>query len=67
MRKVTLGPSEGNMVQILSGLKQGDRVVTDGTDRLTDGAKVFVPGAELAAAPAGAAGQHHHHHQRNPE
>jgi multidrug efflux system membrane fusion protein len=53
------------MVQIVSGLKPGDRVVTDGTDRLTDGAKVFVPGAESAASPSGAAG-HHHNHQRNP-
>ncbi len=66
VRKLTLGPSEDNMVQVLSGLKQGDRVVTDGTDRLTDGAKVFVPGAQSTAAPQGAAG-HHHHHQRNPE
>ncbi|MDR3409028.1 MAG: efflux RND transporter periplasmic adaptor subunit [Methylovirgula sp.] len=67
VRKVTLGSSEGNMVQIVSGLKPGDRVVTDGTDRLTDGAKVFVPGAESAASPSGAAAQHHHNHQRNPE
>jgi membrane fusion protein, multidrug efflux system len=66
VRKVELGPSEGNMVQILSGLKPGDRVVTDGTDRLTDGAKVFVPGAQSTAAAQGASG-HHPHHQRNPE
>lgn len=66
VRKLTLGPSQGNMVQVLSGLKPGDRVVTDGTDRLTDGAKVFVPGAQSTAASQGAGGTHHHH-QRNPE
>lgn len=66
VRKVTLGPSEGNMVQILSGLKPGDRVVTDGTDRLTDGAKIFVPGAQSTAAPQDA-GSQHPHHQRNTE
>jgi membrane fusion protein, multidrug efflux system len=58
VRKVTLGPSEGNMVQILAGLKPGDRVVTDGTDRLTDGAKVYVPGAQATSPPAGANPRH---------
>ncbi len=44
VQKVTLGPSQGGTVQIISGLKAGDRVVTDGTDRLSDGARVIVPG-----------------------
>ena len=51
VHKVTLGPSEGGMVQITDGLKPGDRVVTDGTDRLSDGARVIIPGS-------GPAGQH---------
>ena len=54
VQKVTLGQSQGGMVQIVSGLKPGDRVVTDGTDRLSDGAHVVVPGA-TAAAESGAA------------
>jgi multidrug efflux system membrane fusion protein len=49
VRKVTLGQSQGGMVQIISGLKPGDRVVTDGTDRLSDGARVIIPGAKAAA------------------
>jgi membrane fusion protein, multidrug efflux system len=68
VHKVTLGPNEGGMVQIVSGLKPGDRVVTDGTDRLSDGAHIIIPGATASAAdaaPAGTAG--HHHHRRNPE
>jgi len=50
VRKITLGPSDGAHTAILSGLAVGDTVVTDGTDRLTEGAKISV------AAPAGAAG-----------
>src|SRR3984957_13189865 len=36
VRKVTLGPSDGNNTAILSGLAVGDTVVIDGTDRLSD-------------------------------
>lgn len=43
VRKVTTGVTEGDRVQVLSGLKPGERVVTDGTDRLRDGSKVSVP------------------------
>ena len=44
---VKLGVTEGDHVQILEGLRAGDKVVTDGLDRLRDGAKVSVvtPGA----------------------
>jgi len=47
MRKVTLGPSDGKNTVIASGLAVGDTVVIDGTDRLSDGAKIKV------AAPPG--------------
>jgi membrane fusion protein, multidrug efflux system len=57
VHKVVLGPSEDNMVQITSGLKAGDRVVTDGTDRLSDGARVIVPGSKPAASTQGASGE----------
>jgi len=50
VRKVTLGPSDGKNTAILSGLAAGETVVTDGTDRLTDGAKI-----KTAAPPAAAA------------
>jgi membrane fusion protein, multidrug efflux system len=54
VRKVTLGPSDGANTAILSGLAVGDTVVVDGTDRLTDGAKISVSPANAtsAAGPA---------------
>jgi multidrug efflux system membrane fusion protein len=48
VRKVTLGPSDGINTAILSGLAVGDEVVIDGTDRLTDGAKITVSAANAA-------------------
>lgn len=50
VHKVTLGPSDGINTAILSGLSIGDTVVIDGTDRLSDGAKIGI------AAPSGTAG-----------
>jgi multidrug efflux system membrane fusion protein len=53
LRKVTLGPSDGQNTVIASGLDAGDTVVTDGTDRLSDGAKIKVataPGRQAAPA-----------------
>jgi membrane fusion protein, multidrug efflux system len=73
VRKVTLGPTDGNMIQIVSGLNPGDKVVTDGTDRLHDGAAVMVPGSTPNPAGGGAhSGAHKGHggghtHKRNPE
>jgi multidrug efflux system membrane fusion protein len=40
VQKVKLGPSDGQHIAILSGLEPGESVVTDGADRLRDGAKV---------------------------
>jgi len=53
-RPVTTGPAEGQSTAIQSGLKSGERVVTDGVDRIREGAKVevIVPGAKPPAAPA---------------
>jgi len=45
VQKVTLGPTDGQHVAIMSGLQPGDSVVVDGTDRLRDGAKVTVASA----------------------
>jgi len=42
MRPVKIGPAEGTMVAALSGLEAGERVVTDGADKLRDGTKVSV-------------------------
>src|SRR4051812_9053821 len=40
VRPVKLGPAEANRVSVASGLQPGERVVTDGLDRLREGAKV---------------------------
>ena len=56
VRKVTLGPSDGRRTAVLSGLVAGDSVVIDGTDRLSDGAKISVaasPSPGARPAPAG--------------
>ncbi|GLQ89353.1 efflux RND transporter periplasmic adaptor subunit [Dyella flagellata] len=42
VHKVTLGPSDGKFTAILAGLAAGQTVVTDGTDRLSDGAKIRI-------------------------
>jgi multidrug efflux system membrane fusion protein len=53
VHKVTPGPSDGKNTVILSGLAAGQTVVTDGMDRLSDGAKIKIAAAK-PAAPAGA-------------
>jgi multidrug efflux system membrane fusion protein len=40
VRPVKLGVTDGDRVEILSGLNPGDRVVIDGADKLRDGAKI---------------------------
>ena len=54
--KVTLGPQDGAVVQVVSGLNGGERVVIDGADRLREGAKVSVPAPGASGAPAPAPG-----------
>ena len=41
---VKTGPSDSGRTVILSGVKLGDTVITEGADRLEDGAKVTLPG-----------------------
>ena len=45
MRPVKQGVSQGDAVEITEGLAEGDKVVTDGTDKLRDGAKYKMPDA----------------------
>jgi multidrug efflux system membrane fusion protein len=54
---VTLGPGNDQRVAVTKGLEPGQLVVTDGADRLKDGAKVRVAqnAAAGAAQPGGAA------------
>jgi multidrug efflux system membrane fusion protein len=59
VRPVTLGVVDGERVAVASGLAAGDAVVTQGGDRLRDGAAVQLPAA-APTSPAGtpAAGAH---------
>ena len=50
VRPVTLGVVDGERVAVTAGLKAGEVVVTEGGDRLRDGAPVILPGAPAAGA-----------------
>jgi multidrug efflux system membrane fusion protein len=58
IRQVQQGVAlENNMVQILSGVQEGDLVITDGTDRLQDGTDVRIRAAgDDGLPPPGARG-----------
>jgi multidrug efflux system membrane fusion protein len=56
LRKINTGPAANGMTAVASGLSLGDRVVVDGVDNLSDGAKVSIPDSGAAAPSAAAAG-----------
>jgi len=45
VRPITRGQATAEKVQIASGLQVGEQVITEGADRLKEGAKVTLPGA----------------------
>jgi multidrug efflux system membrane fusion protein len=74
VRKVVTGPADATRTVITSGLAAGEKVVTDGADRLREGSKVRLAGGKPGGAPTDAAGsdaaprkrgdgsgQHRHH------
>ena len=56
---VKTGPVDGDRVQIIQGLHPGDKVVTDGLDRLRDGSRI------VAATPQDRKGQDRKNQDRN--
>jgi multidrug efflux system membrane fusion protein len=54
-RPVVRGQPVGDKVQVASGLQVGEKVITEGADRLRDGARVMLPG-EAPAGPGGPGG-----------
>lgn len=56
-RKVKVGVTTADKLQVTDGLALGDTVVTDGGDRLTEGAKVRLPGDKLQGF-GGGGGRH---------
>jgi len=59
VRKITTGPSDGIHTVVTSGLRAGETVVVDGTDRLSDGAKIRT----ATANPGGGSGGAHKGHK----
>lgn len=71
MRAVKRGEATTDLVSIVDGVKEGDIVVTEGGDRLKDGARVQLQGDKPAAAPhlngqRGARGEGQARRQRPP-
>jgi len=56
VRPVTRGPSTDEVVTIASGLATGEQVVTEGGDRLKEGARVQLAGERPSGPAAGASG-----------
>ena len=66
---VKTGQATGVQVQITEGLKAGDKVITEGGDRLRDGGKVQLPGARPQGQGAGKGkgdGKGRRQHQQRP-
>jgi membrane fusion protein, multidrug efflux system len=57
-RKVKTGVQSGDKVQVTEGLKLGETIVTDGGDRLTEGAKVALPGDKPTQGGSGGDRRH---------
>jgi multidrug efflux system membrane fusion protein len=73
VRAVTLGVVDGERVAVTQGLAAGEIVVTEGGDRLRDGAKVLLPDTvkpatappgEKPGARTGGPGSHRHAHPK---
>ena len=59
VRPIKLGVTDGDIVEVTSGLAPGDRIVIDGADKLRDGAKINVraeTGTATPTAPAAVTG-----------
>ncbi|XHR29481.1 MAG: MdtA/MuxA family multidrug efflux RND transporter periplasmic adaptor subunit [Chthoniobacteraceae bacterium] len=59
LRKIVTGASANGQVAVLSGLAEGDRVVVDGADHLSDGAAILIPASEKGEAAAAVAPNTH--------
>ncbi len=53
VQKITVGPADGDRTAVTDGLKPGQQVVIDGTDRLRDKMKVVINNGTAGAGKAG--------------
>jgi multidrug efflux system membrane fusion protein len=70
VKPVVLGVADGERIAVTSGLAEGDVVVTEGGDRLRDGAAVELPKAsseptKAQQKPGGQQGNGSHHHRHS--
>jgi membrane fusion protein, multidrug efflux system len=56
LRPVTRGQATVDKVQIISGIQVGERVITEGADRLREGSRVVLPGDAPAGGPGAGGG-----------
>lgn len=56
LRKVAQGQAIGDRVQIATGLAVGEKIITEGADRLKDGARVQLAGDHAASGATGGHG-----------
>ena len=59
MQPVKTGPESGEQTSFLSGLQAGQTVITEGGDRLREGAPVVLPGQRPTAGASGGSGGRH--------
>ncbi|WP_256080080.1 efflux RND transporter periplasmic adaptor subunit [Massilia sp. YIM B04103] len=72
LRTVTRGQATVDKVQLKTGVQAGEQVITEGADRLKDGARVTLPGERGGKGPgaggqAGEGGEGHRRHRRQAE
>jgi multidrug efflux system membrane fusion protein len=68
VRNIVLGPQQGDLQAVRSGLQVGDTVITDGVDKLQQGSPVSpkpMPSATPATQPTTQESTHHHHHSQD--
>jgi len=64
LRTVKRGQATVDKVQIIEGVKAGEKVITEGADRLKDGAKVTLPGDKPGAGRRGDGAKGEGHRRR---
>ena len=67
VRMVTRGQATTDMVEIRAGLEAGEQVITEGADRLKEGAKVMLAGDKPAMGGAAGAGGERRHRRQHPD
>ncbi|MCC7598939.1 efflux RND transporter periplasmic adaptor subunit [Janthinobacterium sp. FW305-129] len=67
VRMVTRGQATTDMVEIRAGLEAGEQVITEGADRLKEGAKVTLAGDKPAMGGAGGANGERRHRRQHPD